>query len=530
MSSLHPSPGDDLAQALRRRLATDEGAAVELIETHISWVLLTERHAYKIKKPVRFGFVDFTSLEARRQGCEDELRLNLRLAPSLYIGVVEIRGTAEAPRLVGEGPVQEYAVCMHRFPPGALLSERLVAGTLEPAQLDRLAQRLAVFHDEARVVEAGASHGAATTVTRAALGALDGIGQSALATGCGRLRRWLEAQAVMLAPLWAERQARGRVRECHGDLHLANVVVLGDEVTAFDCLEFDETLRCIDVLADIAFLVMDLLAHGRRDLAFHFLNAYLEHTGDYAGLPVLRFYLVYRALVRAQVGLLRRRQGGGAAASGQPAPDYFALARRLATQRDPRLLVTHGLPGSGKSFLSQRLLERVGAIRVRADVERKRLFGLAPLESSRGRAARYVYGEAATARTYARLAHAAQDALRAGYPTIIDAACLRRSERARFVELAGQLGVPFLLLDCEADFDVMRGRIQAREQRGDDASEADVAVLERLSTLREDLSAAERCQALQVDTGRAASIDALAGAWLGRAADETRGAAAGPPA
>ncbi len=510
----HPDPltaAATLVDALRRQLQA------ELMETHISWVLLTAAFAFKIKKPVQFGFVDFSTLALRRHCCEEELRLNRRLAPTLYLDVVEIRGTPDAPAIDGPGPVLEVAVKMRRFEAGALFSEQLARDTLEPQHLDRLAQRLAAFHDAAPRAAADAPYGTAAAIEAAVLQAFAAVEPTAPVDAGRRLHSWLQTQMPELRAHWAARREAGWVRECHGDLHLANIVLLGEDATAFDCVEFEPALRWIDVASDIGFLVMDLLAHRRRDLAFRFLNAWLEASGDYAGLAVLRFYMVYRALVRAQVGLIRASQAGGRTEL-PAAPNYLEVAGRLATQTDPRLLITHGLPGSGKTFVSQQLLESVGAIRIRSDVERKRLFCLAALQSSRTSAAAGIYGEPATRRTHERLQSLARGALQAGWPTIVDAAFLRRRERAQFRDLAIELRVPFAILDCAAPLDLLRERVCARAQRRDDASEADVAVLEQLSAQREPLGDSERVQAIHVETPNALAPAALAADWLGRVA------------
>ena len=433
---------DALAQArehvaaLRASLEASEGRPVRLIETHISWVLLADTLAYKLKKPVRLPFLDFTTLAARRHFCEEELRLNRRLAPSLYLDVVDVCDSPEGPRFGGVGRVLDVAVRMRRFPDGALWSEMLAAGTLAAHHIDAMAQRLSDFHRDAAVAPPGSTFGSAAVHQRTTLRLIEGVEAChGDATSPGMdiewpaLRAWLGGQQQALAPLWEARRRDGRVRECHGDLHLANVLQLGGEATAFDGIEFDDELRWIDVLDDIAFLAMDLLAHGQRALAFRFVNAYLEASGDYDGLPALRFYMVCRALVRAQVTAIRERQGVHSAARCGTA-DYLALAAALSGSADARLAITHGLPGSGKSFVSQRVIEAVGAIRVRSDVERKRLFGLGALQSSRDRVAGGIYDKATTERTYARLHAVAHVALGAGWPVVVDAAFLRRSERA----------------------------------------------------------------------------------------------------
>ncbi|MDQ3059568.1 MAG: AAA family ATPase [Pseudomonadota bacterium] len=510
----------ELTQARTRVTALARALQAELIETHLSWVLLAGNDAWKIKKPVRLPFVDYAALQTRRHFCEEELRLNRRLAPSLYLDVAPITGTPEAPVLDGAGAAVEYAVQMRRFPQEALFSRQIETATLADADVDRLAALLANFHAHTpQAVPAGlagatvptgstsptsptgptgstgstASTGPASPANvasgfaspehrhAAALAALEGARPVASPAEQAQLQTWLDTEAAALAPLWAQRQQGGLVRECHGDLHLDNIISLDPGVAAFDGIEFDPALRWIDVLDDIAFAVMDFDARGRRDLAFRLLNQWLDHTGDHAALPALRFSVVYRALVRAQVAQLR--------GAGQDAVARCYLETALAWTQplQPRLFITHGLPGSGKTFASQRVLEREGAIRLRSDVERKRLFGLAMLENS-GAKGMDLYTRDATARTYAQLFQTARLALQAGYPVILDAAFLHSAERHAALALAGELGVAFFIVDCKAPPQVLRERLLARQG---DASEANAAVLETLSGTTEPLTGQE---------------------------------------
>jgi aminoglycoside phosphotransferase family enzyme len=256
-------PPSTLVHALQQLLAGRCGRPVQLVETHISWVLLDGEHAWKLKKPVQMGFLDFSTVEARRRACEEELRLNRRLAEAIYLRVDPVHGTPEAPALEGEGEPIDHLVVMRQFPPGSLLSERLAAGRLEPAHIDQLARRIGRFHESAPVAPPGSAWGQPETIAASALVTLDRLEAVSGESACSELRAWLHAQAVDLTPVWRARLAAGRVREGHGDLHLANTLVLGEEVTAFDCIEFDPALRWIDVMHDLAFLLMDLMAHGR---------------------------------------------------------------------------------------------------------------------------------------------------------------------------------------------------------------------------------------------------------------------------
>ena len=282
---------------------------------------------------------------------------------------------------------------------------------------------------------------------------------------------WLNAQVPLLRPIWAQRQSQGRIVEGHGDLHLANVVRLDGTLTAFDCIEFDPGLRWGDPLSDVAFLVMDLMAHQRTDLAYRFVNAYLDASGDHAGLPVLRHYLVYRALVRALVA--RIKAGKGQAPAG---PDYLALAHTLIAPVSPRLLITHGVSGSGKTYVTQGLMEHAGAIRLRSDVERKRLFGTASASPPESDPAP-LYSRDRTQATYAHLHDLARLSLQAGWPTIVDATFLDHDERKRFRHLAATQSAPFAILHCEAPRTTLEARLTARQHAGKDASDANVNVM-----------------------------------------------------
>ncbi|HNU10296.1 MAG TPA: AAA family ATPase [Rubrivivax sp.] len=508
-----PAAATALVHALRQRLQARHGE-VPLIETHISWVLLAGEHAYKLKKPLQLDFLDFSTLARRRRACADELRLNRRLAPDVYLGVVPIRAGARGPSFHGRGPVVEVAVKMRRFPARALASELLVDGRLDARLLARFGQRLAAFHDRAAKAAAGSRYGSPAQVVEDTMRALDGLAAQLGESSCVALRAWLQAQAQVLDARWRERQAAGRVREGHGDLHLDNVVMIDGELTGFDCLEFDPALRWIDVASDAGFLLMDLLARGRTDLGFSFLDAWLEHGGDHDGLDVLRFYLVYRAVVRALVTALR-----GAPAAGAPSSSaYVALAQRMSQGTQPALLITHGLPASGKSWLAGALLQRAGAIRLRSDVERKRLAGLAPLADSR--ATGDLYTASATDATYVHLATLARRILAAGWPVIVDAAFLKRTQREAFGALAAELGARFAILDCQAPMPVLQQRIAERLARGDDASEADASVLALLASRQESIAQDERAHTITVRSDEKVDIDAVTAAWLGRPARE----------
>ena len=497
-----------LIAALRKVLSRETGQSVELIETHLSWVLLAPVYAYKLKKPVRLPFVDFSSVQARKHFCEEELRLNRRFAPSIYLDVVPVRGPRKAPRLDGgnDGEAIDHVVRMRRFSQSSLLRNLLVWGGLEPTWLDDLARRLAQLHAVAPI-SPSPGWGSPQRIVRSTADVLASLQAKREDPRYGALRVWLEVQGTALSSAWSDRQRGGLIRECHGDLHMGNVALIDGALVPFDCIEFDPGLRWIDVMSDVAFLSMDLKAHGRSDLAFRFLDGWLQRSGDHAGLRVLPFYEVYRALVRAMTASLGQP-------SAEPGPDYLACAAQWANPpRDKaRLMITHGLSGSGKSTLAAQLLRAAGAIRIRSDVERKRLFGLGPLESSTALGID-IYSEEATNETLESLCHRAREALLAGYPVIVDAAFLRVHERRRLQTLATDLQVPFSILDCQASPATLRQRVVARAASGMDASEAGIEVLERQLAIREPLEWDERAFTIQIRTQVPVDIESLEVRW-----------------
>src|SRR5262245_16780588 len=285
---------------------------VKLLETHISWVLLTGAYAYKLKKPLDLGFLDFGTLAARKRSCEEELRLNRRTAPRLYVGVVPITGTAAEPTVDGQGPPIEYAVKMREFPQEALLARAAARGALPIERMDELAATVAAFHATVDRAGADSPFGTPHEVIGQARQNFAQMRAFVADPPCGaalaRLAAWTEREFAERYDAFVARHGQGFVRECHGDLHLRNLVLLDGRILPFDCIEFNAAFRWIDVMNEIAFLAMDLADHTLVRHAWRLVDAYLEETGDYAGLAVLRFYLVYRALVRAKIAGMRGHQ------------------------------------------------------------------------------------------------------------------------------------------------------------------------------------------------------------------------------
>lgn len=510
-----------LVAALRSPAAYPHPAAtVELVETHISWVLLAGEYAYKIKKPVNFGFADFSTLARRRRFCDEEIRLNRRLAPDLYLGSAPITGTPDLPTFSVHGKPIEYAVRMRRFSRDALLSRQIARGTLTPQHIDALAAEIAAFRSRIAIAGPGSAYGTPDRVRQPVEENFKHLAPGVEEPLVRRLADWSRAEFDARRDDFARRKAAGYVRECHGDMHLGNMLLagtlpLGDRVTIFDGIEFNDDLRWIDVLSETAFAVMDLEDRGRPDFARRLLNAYLEATGDYDGLAVLPYYLVHRAMVRAKVASIRSRQPDLTDQDRTHLLDelrgYLRLAEQYAAPPRPILLLTHGVSGSGKTTASQAILGATGAIRVRSDVERKRLAGLAPLDRtvsapSAGLYSAGLYSAEITEKTYARLAALAESILLAGFPALIDAASLERRRRDDFRHLAARLGVPFLLLDIHADDATLRARLERRTRHGRDASDADLAVLDHQLRTRDPLTDEERGHTVSIDTGREDSL------------------------
>ncbi len=490
MSSLPP-----LVRALSHARAYPHAPArVEVLETHISWVLLTGGLAYKVKKPVSLGFADFSTLERRRWFCEEELRLNRRLATDLYLAVVPISGTEASPEVEGRGEPIEWAVKMREFPQEARGDRAIARGALSKEAIDRIALDVARFHAAAAVAPPDSPHGTPervmSQVDDVCARLLPRVAGSPLAGEISPLRSRAREEGERLRGVFAARKRSGFVRECHGDLHLGNVALLPSGPVVFDALEFDESLRFTDVMSDAAFLAMDLSGHGRADLSRRFLDRYLSAGGDYAGLAVHRYHAAYRALVRALVASIRSEQEGELA--GAFVARYAAVARRALESAPIELAIMHGLSGSGKSTLSEEIVEKEGAIRIRSDVERKRLFGLGPTARTDDGLDRGIYSREATAKTFDRLALLAETILGAGFTAVVDAAFLRRAERDRFRALAERTGARFSIVHAEAPIDVLRERIRARAAAARDASDASLAVLERQRETAEPLAEDEK--------------------------------------
>jgi hypothetical protein len=505
---------------------------VELLTTHISWVLLAGDYAYKIKRPVRYPFIDLTSLDRRRFLCEEELRLNRRFAPELYIDLCRIIARDGVARIEVSDPMSrtdsgpsaeailDYAVRMRRFSRSDELDRLLDAHRIEPQALDTFGRELARMHARLPAAPASSSWGRPEEVGAqlmrnllecADAGVVFGASEGALA-----LRHPLQVGLAAAESWMAARRSNGRIRECHGDLHSRNIVRVRERLIAFDCLEYEPALRWIDTADEIAFLTSDLKARGRPLHAHAFRGGYLAESGDYHACRVLGLYEAHRALVRAKVAALSAAQDpeegsrdplGARDALRQEYSRLLVLAADALAPKMPRLLLMSGLSGSGKTWLARQLAERLSAIHIRSDVERKRRAGLRVLAPSHSRLGEDLYSDEVSAMVYDELARAAKDVLSGGICTIVDATFLKREERARFVELAASRGAPMRLILCEAPEAVLRARIMERSRARHDPSEADIKVLEWQSARVEPSTADEGIDVIRVDTLRFDALD-----------------------
>ncbi len=481
-----------------------------LMETHISWVILTGDFVYKIKKPVNFGFLDYSSLEQRAHYCAEEVRLNRRLAPDLYLDVVAIRGSDIAPSLDGDGPIIEYMVKTRQFRQQDLLGNMQRDGTLTAEHIDSLAATLAGFHQRIEQAAPDSIWGQPEQVHAPVAQNFEQIrpllSDPADLAQLDELEQWAHTTFQRLIPQLAQRKADGLIRECHGDTYLDNVTLIDGQVTLFDCIEFNDAFRWTDVMSDVAFMAMDLEDRGLSDLSQRFVNAWLEHTGDYAGLGVLNYYKAYRAMVRAKVALL----GLGHADSEQQRNQvlaryhgYIALAESYTSIPRRFGLLTHGVSGSGKSTLSIQLVSRLGMIRVRSDIERKRLFG----QQQVGVLDQGLYTPEQSQQTYARLAELAAQILAAGYPVVVDATHLQRAQRQLVRQAIEDQGVPCLILHCQAPLDTIEIWLNERQRKGGDPSDADIHVVRHQLEQLEPLDEQEQQITLSVATEQRDNID-----------------------
>ena len=489
---------------------------VSLVETHISWIFLTGRYAYKVKKAVDFGYVKATNISSRLEYCLEEIRLNRRLSNDMYLGVVEIIGPNSSPRIL-EGDFHnhkeldinsiEVAVKMRQFDDRTLLSKVLLERVRRPICMKSFASELAAFHLTVDLATPGGKYTSIQELFSPIHNNLKVLYSLDLSETQKSLlikyHRWIDIEQQRLQPRFLDRALKGAIRECHGDLHTANIYLKHDQkLEIFDAIEFNPSLRWIDPISEIAFLVMDIEVHHRSRIAVELLNHWLEQTGDYLGMDLWRWYSAYRAVVRAKVTALRLSQLKGnskgystieMAEINQLEYDlegYLQRAKRYQEIGNPVLLLMHGLSGSGKSFISEKLCGRLAAIRLRSDLERKRAFGCLPLQLKLGSHASPIQNNVIPnlhmLDPYSfevnqwlfedYLPELTKNCLLAGFTTIVDATFLRFKERDLMSKLANRLKIPMAILACECSEATAEARLRERIHQGTDPSEADLNI------------------------------------------------------
>ncbi len=481
---------------------------IELIETHISWVILTGKYAYKIKKPLNLGFLDFSTLNKRHYYCDEELRINSRLAPKLYLSVVTINGSKQQPHINGSGAIIEYAVKMRQFPQQAQLDKMLAQGLLTKSHMDELASIISKFHNSIEIAKLKTEYGNPEIILSQAIENFKQIKQQqnfvCNEKKLNELKNWTNDFYRLHKDSFIVRKNSNFIRECHGDMHLRNIAYWQNKILIFDNLEFDGKLRWIDVFSEIAFIVMDLDERNEHELSRRFLNAYLEKTGDYTGISILRFYLVYRAMVRAKIYCIQSQQEQ----ITKPLKlelikkhnSLINLALSYTRTKQPSLIIMHGFSGTGKTTLSQKLLEKKSIIRIRSDVERKRLFGLGALFNSHVSVDDNLYSSIATDKTYQHIFKLTKILLQNNYTALIDASFLSNKYRQQALQLAEQNNAQFIIIDCHANKDELQKRITKRLILNTDASEANYSVLDNQIKYHDVLTKKELDYAFHVNT------------------------------
>jgi len=436
----------------------------KVLETHISWVILTGKYAYKIKKPVNFGFVDFTSLEKRKYFCDLELSLNQRLTPNLYLKVLPITGTADNPKFDSDGKIIEYAIMMHEFAQEQLLTNCAINANL----IKDLAKIIADFHNFTPKI----TNPDFLQVSSALLPFEENFTQireflhlDADLNQLNELEKINKDKYSKLKNILQERINNRQIRECHGDLHLGNIINQHHKPLIFDCIEFNDNFRYIDTISDASFLAMDLDYQEHSDLSNLFLNNYLAHTDDYHGLQVLNFYLTHRALVRAKVNLLSLNHADNKQIMLNYRK-YLQLAHQYQLPKIRFIAITYGVSASGKSFATEQIVKQLGAISLSSDLLRKKQ-NISD------------YSNKARDRIYQQLLTQTTTIINNGFAAVIDATFIDRNHRKQFMELAKKLNVPFLIVKCSADISQLKSRCEIRKTASNCITDADFSVVQQ---------------------------------------------------
>jgi uncharacterized protein len=482
---------------------------IKLMQTHASYVLLTGDFAYKLKKPVNFGFLDYSTVTNRHNFCDEEIRLNQRGAKELYLGVLPISKQSHQYQFGTEGEIVDYAVKMVQFPQSALLSNMFESGAITPSDIEEMGQVVAQFHANAQTNAHISSFGTVAKIKQSIdnnyLQTEQYIGRSQTQQQYIETKAYTDRFLLEYEQLLLDRIAGGFIRECHGDLHLRNICRWHQKILLFDCIEFNEPFRFVDTMYDVAFAVMDLEARGRKDLANRFLNTYAEQTGDWAGLQVLPLYLSRQAYVRAKVTSFLLDDSGisiaDRAAAAQTAGNYYHQAWAYTCTKQGRLIMLSGLSGAGKSTVGKQIAESLGGIQLRSDAVRKHL-GKIPLLTKGDRS---LYTPEMTAQTYQQLLALGEKLAAQGFTVILDAKYDLQSLRAALIDLAQNMGITLDIIHCTAPEQVLIDRLT---QRTGDVADATVDLLASQQAGWEDFTPIEQQYVTRIDT-TVDSIDSL---------------------
>ena len=502
-------PLEKLINALKNNVIYDYPVNdVTVLETHISYVILTGTYAYKIKKPLNLEFLDFSSLEKRLFHCQEEIRLNKRIASNLYLGIVNIVGSVDSPSLTDTDNEQiiEHAIKMHEFPQHAIFTNLLKNNQLTQPIMSQTATVLANLHAVAARGLANNPYGTFEQVHEPVVQNFDQINtllKNKPETGdIQQLARWADLEHQRLQAVFQQRKENGFIRECHGDIHLGNIVLIDEKPVIFDCLEFNESLRWTDTMADLGFLAMDLEDKKHTALSNQLVAEYMINTGDYHGLAVLNYYKAYRAMVRAKIAMFRYTQEKSERAKDscwQQFQDNIHLAMHYRQTKTPTLLITYGLTASGKSTLASAICHQHAAIQISSDVERKRLAGIDLTAQHHSALFEGIYAPDMTDRVYQHMLNLANIVINAGYPVIIDATFTQKKHRTLFANLANTLHVPFQILHVHTNEHQVAQWLIQRQKKLDTISEARLDILQALKAQQESLTEEEQSHTTVID-------------------------------
>lgn len=443
---------------------------IKVIQTQMSCVFLTGDYAYKIKKPVNLGYLDYTTLEKRLLFCQKEVKLNRRLAPAIYKGVVPIVESNSAIVLGRPGEPLEYAVKMEQLPQERMLDVLLKEGKVTEEMIRQLTEAIASFHERAKTNKRIASFGSLKIIEKNLRENLSQtekyIGKALTKEMYEDMKSFSEDFLRQSAPLFQKRIDSGRIRDCHGDLHSANIC-FGKSIYIYDCIEFNERFRYIDVASEVAFLAMDLDRYGRRNLSRYFVSTYQELSEDFEIKELLNFYKLYRACVRGKVNCFRKDDqflsSPQKEESLKAARSYFQLADSyICPETRPLLFITVGLAGTGKSSLAAALAERIGALALSSDVVRKEIAGIPLMEHRFEGFGKGIYKKDFSKKTYEALFNKARKLLRMGKSVVVDASFLYKSNRDMALRLAQECDIPLVILECRAPEAVIKERLKQR--------------------------------------------------------------------